>query len=77
MVAVPGDSPYESVSDLPSGVRVSTEYPELTRRFLEKQGIAADIRLSYGATEGFKGTVGEGVEVTVSVAVAEGRPRRA
>jgi ATP phosphoribosyltransferase len=29
----------------------ATEYPELTRRFLEKLGIAADIRLSYGATE--------------------------
>ena len=38
-------------SDLPHGVRVSTEYPELTRRFFEKKGIEADIRLSYGATE--------------------------
>jgi len=32
-------------------VRVSSEYPELTRRFFEKKGIDADIRLSYGATE--------------------------
>ena len=32
-------------------MRVSTEYPELTRRFFEKKGIDADIRLSYGATE--------------------------
>ena len=32
-------------------MRVSTEYPELTRRFFEKHGIDADIRLSYGATE--------------------------
>jgi ATP phosphoribosyltransferase len=40
-----------SAADLRDGVRVATEYPELTRRFLEKQGIAADIRLSYGATE--------------------------
>ena len=30
---------------------MSTEYPELTRRFFEKHGIEADIRLSYGATE--------------------------
>lgn len=40
-----------SVGDLPDGVRVSTEYPELTRRFFEKHGVRADIRLSYGATE--------------------------
>ena len=32
-------------------LRVSTEYPELTRRALEAHGIEADIALSYGATE--------------------------
>ena len=51
VVAVPGDSEYRSVSDLPAGVRVSTEYPELTRRFFADKGVEADIRLSYGATE--------------------------
>ncbi|MCC5953032.1 MAG: ATP phosphoribosyltransferase [Acidimicrobiia bacterium] len=51
VVAVPADSPFESVADLPSGVRVSSEYPELTRRFFADRGIDADIRLSYGATE--------------------------
>ncbi len=51
VVAVPGDSPYESVSDLPDGVRVSSEYPEMTRRYFAEQGVEADIRLSYGATE--------------------------
>jgi len=51
VMAVPGDSPWQSVADLPSGVRVSTEYPEITRRFLENAGIDADVRLSYGATE--------------------------
>ncbi|HEX6425009.1 MAG TPA: ATP phosphoribosyltransferase, partial [Acidimicrobiales bacterium] len=51
VVAVPHDSPVERVDDLPQGVRVSTEYPETTRRYFEKRGIAADIRLSYGATE--------------------------
>ena len=51
VVAVPGDSEYRAVSDLPSGVRVSTEYPELTRRFFADKGVDADIRLSYGATE--------------------------
>ena len=51
VVAVAGDSPYERVEDLPQGVRVSTEYPVVTRRFFESKGIEADIRLSYGATE--------------------------
>jgi ATP phosphoribosyltransferase len=51
VVAVPAESGIERVADLPQGVRVSSEYPELTRRFFEKQGIDADIRLSYGATE--------------------------
>src|SRR3954453_19560046 len=51
VVAVLADSPVQSVEDLPQGVRVSSEYPELTRRFFEKRGISADIRLSYGATE--------------------------
>jgi ATP phosphoribosyltransferase len=51
VVAVGGDSEVQSVEDLPQGVRVSTEYPEVTRRYFEKKGIDADIRLSYGATE--------------------------
>jgi len=51
VLAVAEDDPATSAADLRDGVRVATEYPELTRRFLEKQGIAADIRLSYGATE--------------------------
>jgi len=51
VVAVAQDSPATSVDDLPAGVRVATEYPDLTRRFFEKHGIDADIRVSYGATE--------------------------
>ena len=51
VVAVAGDSPATSVSDLPQGVRVTSEYPELTKRFFAERGIAADIRLSYGASE--------------------------
>jgi ATP phosphoribosyltransferase len=51
VVAVPGDSPWTSVADLPQGIRVSSEYPELTKRFFAERGIEADIRLSYGATE--------------------------
>ena len=51
VVAVPGDSPWERVEDLPAGVRVSSEYPNLTERFFAERGVDADIRLSYGATE--------------------------
>ncbi len=51
VVAVPDDSPYQRVADLPQGVRVSSEYPQLTQRYFAEQGIDADIRLSYGATE--------------------------
>src|SRR3546814_11527095 len=51
VVAVPQDSPFERVEDLPQWLRVSTEYTSLTSRYFEKLGIEADIRLSYGATE--------------------------
>ncbi len=51
VLAVAADSPVQSVADLPDGVRVTTEYPETTRRFLEKAGVQASVTLSYGATE--------------------------
>ena len=51
VVAVPADSEYESIADLPQGVRVSSEYPELTNRHFAAAGIEAEVMLSYGATE--------------------------
>lgn len=51
VVAVAGDSPAESVTDLPDGLRVQSEYPELTQRYFDDHGVKADVRLSYGATE--------------------------
>jgi ATP phosphoribosyltransferase len=51
VLAVAGDSEVSDVSELPAGARVSTEYPELTRRWLEKHGVQAEVNLSYGATE--------------------------
>jgi len=51
VVAVAADSPVQRIADLPQGVRVSTEYPQMTRRFFAERGIDADIRLSYGASE--------------------------
>jgi ATP phosphoribosyltransferase len=51
VLAVSADSPVRSVGELPAGVRVSTEYPGLTRRFLAAHGVEAEVRLSHGATE--------------------------
>jgi ATP phosphoribosyltransferase len=58
VLAVPTGSPVSSVQDQaatasgPGGaLRVSTEYPELTRRYLERHGVKAEVSLSYGATE--------------------------
>lgn len=51
VVAVPADAPWQRPEDLPDGVRISTELPELTRSFFDKLGIKARIHLSYGATE--------------------------
>ena len=73
VLAVAEDDEARSVADLADGVRVATEYPELTRRFLEKHGVAADIRLSYGATEA---KVPEIVDVVVEL-TETGRALRA
>lgn len=51
VLAVPKDSPWETAADLPEGVRVSTEMPETTRRFLEEHGVKAKVFTSHGATE--------------------------
>jgi ATP phosphoribosyltransferase len=51
VLAVPKEHPAETGADLPHGVRVSTEFPELTRRFFAKAGVEAVIVPSYGATE--------------------------
>jgi ATP phosphoribosyltransferase len=40
-----------SVRDLPAGVVVHTEYPEITKRYFAHHGIEAHVQLSYGATE--------------------------
>ncbi|HVB91728.1 MAG TPA: ATP phosphoribosyltransferase [Acidimicrobiales bacterium] len=54
VLAVAHDSPAHSLADLanlPGRLRISSEYPELTRRALAAHGVEADIALSYGATE--------------------------
>jgi ATP phosphoribosyltransferase len=51
VLAVAEHAPWKAVADLPDGVRVSTEYPQLARRYLAEHGVRAEVRLSYGATE--------------------------
>jgi ATP phosphoribosyltransferase len=51
VLAVPKDASWDCAADLPEGIRVSTEYPSLTRRFLDSRGVKAMIVPSYGATE--------------------------
>ncbi len=51
VVAVPEDSPIQKSEDIPAGSRVSTELPNVTRKYFEKLGIPVKISFSYGATE--------------------------
>ncbi len=48
--AVPADSPINSVEDL-QGKRISTELVNVTRRYLEKKNVHAEVEFSHGATE--------------------------
>jgi ATP phosphoribosyltransferase len=51
VLAVPASASWQSAADLPEGVRISTEFPALTRRYLEARGVKAIVIPSYGATE--------------------------
>jgi ATP phosphoribosyltransferase len=51
VLAVPVAAPWTSAADLPEGVRISTEFPALTRRYLDAAGVKAVVIPSYGATE--------------------------
>ncbi len=50
VLVVPESSPIRAIKDL-EGKRIATEAVGLTRRFLEKQGVTAEIEFSWGATE--------------------------
>ena len=50
VIAVPEDSPIQSVRDL-QGKVIATEAVEMTRRYLAQQGVTAVIEFSWGATE--------------------------
>ena len=50
VIAVPNDSPIQTIQDL-NGKRISSEAVGLTRRYLEANGIKAEVEFSWGATE--------------------------
>ncbi|MBN1589938.1 MAG: ATP phosphoribosyltransferase [Pirellulales bacterium] len=50
VLCVPETSPIQSVKDL-EGKRIATEAVGLTRRYLEKHGVTAEVEFSWGATE--------------------------
>lgn len=51
VLAVPVDSSWQTIADVPNGARVSTEYPNITKKFFEDAGKEVEVLLSYGATE--------------------------
>ena len=51
VLAVPEKAPWQTVEDLPEGIRISTELPALTERYLAKHGVKAMVVPSAGATE--------------------------
>jgi len=50
VLCVPQDSPVKTVKDL-EGKRIATEVVGLTKRYLEKNGVTAQVEFSWGATE--------------------------
>jgi len=50
VIAVPEDSPIKTIKDL-EGKQIATELVNVTKRFLEKNKIKANVEFSWGATE--------------------------
>ncbi|MHB0914975.1 MAG: ATP phosphoribosyltransferase [Thermoleophilia bacterium] len=51
VIAVPEDSAVERAADIRPGSRVTTEFPNITRKYFDGLGIPVDVFYSYGATE--------------------------
>ena len=50
VLAVPESSPVKTVKDL-QGKRIATEVVNLTKKYLKKHGVKAEVEFSWGATE--------------------------
>jgi ATP phosphoribosyltransferase len=51
VLAVPETQRAESAKDVLPKSRISTEYPNLTKKFFNERGIPVEVEYSYGATE--------------------------
>ena len=50
VIAVPEESPIRTIQDL-QGARIATELVKMTRRYLEAEGVEAEVEYSWGSTE--------------------------
>jgi ATP phosphoribosyltransferase len=50
VLAVPNDSPIKTVKEL-EGKRIATELVNVTKNYLKKKGVKAEVEFSWGATE--------------------------
>jgi ATP phosphoribosyltransferase len=51
VLAVPDSSAVASARDIAPGSRITTEFPNVTKRYFEGLGIPVEVYFSYGATE--------------------------
>lgn len=51
VIAVPEDSPIEKPEDIPDGARITTEFPNITKKFFLNLGKNVKVYYSHGATE--------------------------
>ena len=49
-IALPEERPYGSIKDL-AGLRIATSYPQLTKRYLDQQGVKAEVVTLSGSVE--------------------------
>lgn len=49
-IAIPEERPYSGLKDL-AGLRIATTYPQLTKRYLDQQGVKADVVTLSGSVE--------------------------
>jgi ATP phosphoribosyltransferase len=74
VLAIPGSSGITRPDDLPAGVRVATEFPNITEDYFARRGLAARIIFSYGATEA---KIPELADAIVEITETGGSLRRA
>ena len=51
VIAVPEDSSIRTAADIKPGSRVTTEFPNITKKYFDDLGIPVDVFYSFGATE--------------------------